>query len=471
LSLLFRKLIATRAGDDVLKKVKQLFSVIILILVLQQPVLGSAAVLDEYEEAHNLYMAAVACTAVYNDRVGEIAREALREDGWQIQSYVGKSSKADARFLMAQKIQPGTTVPFYLLAAVGTETIKDVKADLRVSKVYFAGQTPEEFWANSLRNDIPDSEPKVHDGFNQYAQAGFSLQESKDVDSSQKQLLDVLLADKASKVYLVGHSLGGAGVTILGARLLDMGVKPEQIEVITFGAPAVGNKAFCNKFEPELHVTRVVAAGDPITQALQKLVGGYEQFGREISWQTPKIENAETHQITVYLDLAIKNYYQKRQKAVTAGELSVPNQSVGTSDTPKVYVAPIKNQLPKELQEEFIYMKDALQDEYRSTLPEYVLDTEEEDNDIFKKAIAAGSDLVVTSEIQAHKVKDEKNTTYIALEQRVYRVKDGSVLTTASYSSSTRNLTPLEALIHNAKTMSQNRQEWLTASTEARVKM
>lgn len=447
------------AGDDVLKRI---ISVISLILILLQPVLGSASALDEYEEAHNLYLAAIACTAVYNDRVGEIALEALKENGWEIQSYVGKGKKADARFLMAKKIQPGTTVPIYLLAAVGTETIRDIKADFRVGKVYFAGHTPDEFLLNSQRTGIADNEPKVHSGFNQYAQAGFSLQENGEIDKSQKLLLDMLLEDKASKVYLVGHSLGGAGVTIVGARLLDMGVSPEQVEVITFGAPAVGNKAFCDKFQQELHVTRVVASGDPITKALQKLVGGYEQFGREITWETPKIGNPETHQITVYLDLAIKNYYQKRQQAILAGELSVPNQSIGASDVAKVYVAPVKNRLPEDLQSEFIYMKEALQDEYRNFLPGYVLDAQEDDTDIFKKAIAAGCDLIVMDEIQAHKVKNEKDTTYITLEHRVYQA-DGTLLTGSGYSSSTRNLTALEALMHNAKSMSHDRQDWVTA--------
>lgn len=448
------------AGDDVLKR---FISIITLIFILWQPVVGSTSALDEYEEAHNLFLAAIACTAVYNDRVGEIALEALKENGWEIQSYVGKSSKADARFLMAKKIQPGTSVPFYLLAAVGTETIRDIKADFRVGKVYFAGQTPDEFLLNSQRTGIADSEPKVHSGFNQYAQAGFSLQENDEIDKSQKLLLDMLLEDKARKVYLVGHSLGGAGVTIVGARLLDMGVNPEQVEVITFGAPAVGNKAFCDKFQQELHVTRVVATGDPITQALQKLVGGYEQFGREITWQTPRVGNPESHQITIYLDLAIKNYYQKRQQAIAAGELSVPNQSMGDSSVPKVYVAPLKNHLPEDLQSEFMYMKDALLDEYRSTLPGYVLDTEEEGTDIFEKAIAADCKFVVMNEVQAHKIKNEKDGIYVTLEQRVYRTDDGTLLTSASYGSSTRNLTALEALMHNAKSMSHNRQDWLTA--------
>ncbi len=456
-------------GYGILKKMIKYVYAIIMILLLSQPIIGSAGALEEYKEARSLYLAAVACTAAYSDREGNIARNALEENGWKIQSYREKSDQADVRFLVARKIQQGDTVPSYLLSVVGTENVKDVKVDLRVSKVYFSGKTLEEFTANSLLKDIPDSFPKVHKGFNQYVQTGFSREILAEGDNSEKSLLEMLLGDKEKKVYLVGHSLGGAGATIAGARLLDMGVKPEQIEVITFGAPAVGNKAFRDKFEPALHLTRVVTTGDPVTGALQKLVGGYEQFGREIRWQTPSNQTADPHQITLYLDLAIKNYYQKRQQAVASGELSVPNETKVTPDKPRVYIAPIKNQLPEELRGEFSYMKEALYDEYRNTLPGYVLDTAEESKDVFKKAIAANCEWVVVSEVQGHAVRNEENTEYITLEQRVYQAKSGAIVTAASYGSSTRDLTSLEALIHNSKNMSQNRQDWLSTFDQSKI--
>jgi len=447
-----------------LKRFVRWLSMISIVLFLLQPVVVNAGAVEEYEEAHTLYLAAVACTAAYSDRAGDIARDALEQNGWQIQSYVGKSRQADARFFVAKKIPQGSTVPLYLFSVVGTENMKDVKADLRVEKVYFAGKNPEEFLANAQLKDMPNTVPKVHKGFNQYVQAGLATEVNEEESNSPKPLLEMLLENKERKVYLVGHSLGGAAVTIGGARLLDMGVKPEQIEVITFGAPAVGNKAFRDKFEPVLHLTRVVASGDPVTGALQKLVGGYEQFGHEIRWQTPDTENGGPHDITLYLDFAIKNYYEKRQKAVQAGELSIPNQAIGVTETPRVYIAPIKNDLPADLQDEFIYMKEALQDEYRSVFPGYVLDMGEKGEDVFQKAIDAKCEWVVMPKIQAHKVKNENNVYYITLEQGVYRADSSAVFNTATYGSSTRTLTSLEALIHDAKTMSSNRQDWLVSS-------
>jgi hypothetical protein len=450
--------------DSVMRRIFGYISLISIVFSVLFPAIGNAKALEEYEEAHKIYLAATACTAIYSDRVGAIARDALEQDGWKIQSYIGKSSKVDARFLVAQKIMPGTTVPFYLLAAVGTENIKDVKTDLRVGKVYFAGKTPEEFIANAQRKDMPDDVPKVHEGFNQYVQASIAAQVHEGVGNQEKPLLTMLLENKERKVYFVGHSLGGAGVTLGAARLLDMGVRPEQVEVITFGAPAVGNKAFRERFEPNLHLTRVVTSGDPITQALQDLVGGYEQFGKEIRWKMPERAKGEPHQVILYLDLAIKNYYKKREQAVQAGELKVPQEAKGDSSRNKVYVIPLKNELPEELQEEFFFMKEALQDEYRSILPNYVLGTRDEGGNIYQKALAAGCQWVVIPRIEAYKVKNEDNVFYITLEQDVYRTDNGDIINSASYSSSTRNLTSLEALIHNAKSMSHDKQNWLIPS-------
>ena len=60
---------------------------------------------------------------------------------------------------------------------------------------------------------------------------------------------------------MTGHSLGGAVALLAAARLYDEGAS--QIQVVTFGAPAVGNAAFNAAYEPLLQVDRIVMAGDP----------------------------------------------------------------------------------------------------------------------------------------------------------------------------------------------------------------
>ena len=426
----------------------RLFSKIMLIICCFMPVTGYAAAGDDYDEAHKIYVAAGACLAAYSDRNGKLAYEYLQQEGWQIKPYIVEEPTAAARFLLAKKeLSAGRTI--YLLAVVGTETIKDVKTDLRVDQVYFSGHTPTEFAQNAKRQDMPDTVPKVHRGFHQYVQAALTAKTEENIKDGPQLLSDLLLADKERKVYLVGHSLGGAAATLGGARLLSMGVKPEQIEVITFGAPAVGNKAFAQEFAPVLNLTRIVISGDPVTGILQQLVGGYEQFGRQIRWEMPDNMLDNPHKVTDYLDLAIKNYYQKRRQAIAAKAIE-PLPSISLQKQPLVYVAPLKNKLPQNLQAEFCYMEQALQDEYRKILKRYILSDEQTD-EVIAAALQKGCRWAIVPEISGYRLKNEQNCYYITFQQVIYDTSTGRVVDMASSSTATDNLTPLEATIHDVK--------------------
>jgi hypothetical protein len=435
----------------------------IFVFLLLLPVAGHAGVLEDYEESHKIYLAATACMAAYSDRVGGFALDALRENGWQVESYAKTTSKADARFLLARKVQPDGNQPVFILAVVGTETVKDVLIDLLVDQVYFAGRTPEEFAANAERKDMPATAPKVHRGYNQFVQTALDAQGKDDKDTAKQQLTAMLLEHHAGKIYLVGHSMGGAVVTLAGARLVSAGIQPEQIEIITFGAPAVGNAAFRQEFEPVLQLTRIITFGDPISEALQDVVGGYNQFGHKIIWDVPETATILPHEMTMYLDLAIKHYYWNRHQAIQAGLIPAPpDQTLPVADVPRVYVAPIKNHLSENLQEEFFYMKEALQDEYRRSFPGYVIDTAQDDGDVFKKAAAAGCQWVLVSEIQDSKIKTTQSGYYVSLEQSVYSVATGEIINFASYGSSSRTTTLLQALIHDSKNIRRDSHIWLT---------
>jgi len=435
---------------------------VIFVFFLLLPAAGHANALEDYEESHKMFLAATACMAAYSDRVGGFAVDALREDGWQVESYSKSDRKADGRYLLARKIQPDNNQPVYILAVVGTETFKDVLLDLLVSQVYFAGRTPEEFEANAERKGMPDTVPKVHKGYNQFVQTALTAEGQDGKDTAKQQLSAMLLEHHAGKLYLVGHSMGGATVTLAGARLVSIGVRPEQIEIITFGAPAVGNEAFRKEFEPVLHLTRIVTSGDPITELLQDLVGGYKQFGQEIKWEVPESATIIPHEMAMYLDLAIKHLYWNRHQAIQAGVIPAPIDQTGpVAGTPRVYIAPIRNHLSKNMQEEFFYMREALQDQYRRTFSGYVIDTSQESGDVFKKAAAAGCQWVLVPRIQDHKIKNTQSGYYITLEQTIYNVVNGDIISYASYGRSTRTTTPLQALIHDSTHVNRDRHDWL----------
>jgi hypothetical protein len=77
-----------------------------------------------------------------------------------------------------------------------------------------------------------------------------------------------------------------------------------------------------------------------------------------------------------------------------------------------------------------------------------------------QKAAAAGCSLLVVPEVMAERGRDEKSW-YVSLNQTVYRVQDGKVLSVGIYGSSTRELTPLVALTHGARTMSRESGPWI----------
>lgn len=417
---------------------------------------------ENFAEADKLLMAASASVAAYNDRVGNLACEYLEQSGWEVQPYVQANSKVDARFLVARKMTSGK--PIYLFAITGTETLKDIKTDLRFDKVYFAGNTPEKLDENAKKENIPNKLPKVHRGFFQYVRAGLMVKAVKEDGQRADEYLSERLFDTESQIYIVGHSMGGAVATLGGAALINMGVKPEQIEVISFGAPAVGNKAFAEEYRPMLNLKRVVINGDPVTGVLQKIAGGYEQFGEEIRWETSDSAGKGPHTMVEYLDLAIKNYYDKRHQM--NGELSDPYKLGDGSKL--VYVSAAANKLPEALAGESWHMQQVLWDEYKRTLPQYVLDIQPHRiEDKRKIAAEKGCKWFVASELSGYKLKDKPNEYHVTLTQTVYDTTNGNLVYMASHSTGTNNLTPLEALIHDARSMEPDMAKWLLSKDGA----
>lgn len=406
-----------------------------------------------------MYIAAGASIAAYSDRIGRLANQYLEHDGWKIDRYNQKKGRDGARFLLLQKPNAAGGIT-YVAAIVGTETLGDIKIDLKVDKVYFAGKNLEEFAMNAAKKNIPDTEPKVHRGFHEFVQAGPAATFPNNTGSFLS-LLQRIENNPNNRLYLTGHSLGGAAATLAAARLVSAGFNPEKIEVITFGAPAIGNTAFAAKFAPILRLTRVINSGDPVTGALQTVVGGYTQFGREIKWKLPTAMD-DPHKLTAYIDTAIKNFYDKRRLAILAGmELAKP-ATASPASLDRVYLAPLQTTLPDSLQPDFRYMQEALQDEYRKLLPNHITPVNNTTVDWQNAAIAAGCRWAIVSEVSATRLKQEENIYYITLYQTVYDVADGNIVNTALFSTGTYNLTPLEAFIHTFKGINAHSMEWLT---------
>ena len=422
---------------------------------------AAAGPLEDFREAQKLYAFAAASQAAYSDYWGQIALNALKDNGWHVEKHRQVGDKADAQILLVHKHFPEVGNTLYMLASTGTETKKDVLTDLMVSKVYFAGHTAAEILENAKLKEVPPDKPMVHSGFYNYVKTAFTIEDPQGTTGPNSLLFNTVASNPEQKIYLVGHSLGGAAATLSAAALINLGAKPDQLEVVTFGAPAVGNEGFRDEFESKLNLTRYVIHGDKVTGILQGL-GSYVQFGKAETVYAPKSYHYDSHAMTLYLDYAIKNYYQKRKAATEAGTMTVPSQVLPPgSQTPDVYISPVTLHLPETFQEESYYIKEALYDEYREMFSSYRLADSTASGDPLRDAAAAGCQWLVVPEVRAKRIKDETNGYRFTFQQTVYRVKDRQLASLETYTSGSQKFTPIAAALHMFLEMSSAKTPWL----------
>jgi len=403
---------------------------------------------EEYAEADKIHLSAGASVAAYQSRIGDIASRYLAQAGWKIDHYVQPSGRSGARFLIAT---PDSELgdPLYVVAIVGTENSRDIKMDLKTGKAGFTG---------------PNNPEKVHQGFQEFIQAGTSAV-TRSSGRPMLNLPELLKNNPRAKLILTGHSLGGAAATLVGAYLIEQGIKPNQIEVISFGAPAVGNAAFADKFVPLLNLTRIVIAGDPVVTALQGLVGGYRQFGKELKFKLPETLE-DPHNIAGYLDVAMKNQYDKRRAALAAGEAPIGSTAGKQGDYGKVCIAPLQNKLPRSLMGEYVYMREALLDEQQRSLPNLMILAEQNSDGLLSAAAAQECRWLIVPRVEGVVVRQDKKIYYITNQQIVYDVQTEAVVDVADFSTGTYNLTPLEAFVHGFKGIAVHQNNWLKSDLD-----
>lgn len=411
-----------------------------------------AGLLEEYQKAKLEYINAIVCLATYDDRAGQIARNELIEAGWKIKPYKIFKNGADAKFFLVENDDFEAEHDLYILAITGTESLKDIAIDLNFHKVYFGGNSPTEFIENAKRQNLTSEDPMVHSGFNKYTQTALFTKED-DGKTYGEYIANLLKEDSKRKLYLVGHSLGGAVATIGATRLVSLGVDPEQLEVITFGAPAVGNQAFAEKYGSQINLNRVVMKNDPVKSTLQAISGGYTQFGNAEVWEKKRNIEKQSHAITVYLDSAIRNFYDVNKEAIAAGIVK-EKQSTGKA---KVYIAPIISNLDEELAEDKFYMEENLKSVLRDSFRGFVIAEGQRGGlqDELEKAKQAGCQWLLLPEISASKLQDKHNQFYVSYHEDIYSVDNGLLIGSFANANSSKDFTPIEASFHNIATVKQ----------------
>lgn len=421
---------------------------------------AQAGAWEDYKAAKLQYMAAMVSMASYNDRAGVIARESLANEGWFMRPYNRSFNGTDAKFFTVQSdaFEPGLEI--YIVSVTGTESAGDIKTDLNFSKAFFGGAAPTEFADEAMRKDLTSSDPMVHRGFNRYTQTAFFSQEEVSGETFGEYLAELLREKKNRRLYLTGHSLGGAVATLGAARLVSMGVSTEQLRVVTFGAPAIGNTAFAQAYGVALPLDRIVIKDDPVRGLLQSISGGYAQFGRQTDWQERVHVYRKSHSIGVYVDAAIRNYYDAAEGLKRAGLDNPDDPERVDGGAAKVYIAPVAVRLPKGLRGDISYMHELMEDAIQKSLSDYIVDEGESASlaEELEKARQEGCRWLLRASINMEKVREERGVFFVEYHEELFDVQSGALKNAAAYANDTKHFTPLQAAQLNVYRAKEERQ-------------
>lgn len=407
------------------------------------------------EEPEIDLIAALVSSASYSDDGGLLVRSWLKETSWDFQSRSTSTRAAEGRVHLARKtLADGRRV--IVLSFPGTERKKDIEVDLRLSAVPFGGTSPEEFATVASGSDSEDL-PHVHKGFNDFVTAALFTDAMPEFDNltAGESLAAELKENPAEVLYLTGHSLGGAAALLTAARLADLGVPPEQLQVVTFGAPAVGDEKFACFYETKFQFKRIVMKADPIAAVLQSLSKRFVQFGEKVFWKPQTREERFNHEMVLYLDEALRRYYDAAE-AEAAREMfdGTPHELAGG-----LYVAAPSFDLPDALQQDVPYIERAVHDALDIRYTPTVFSAQEgkqRQESLFTAARAAGCKYVLVEHFSGKLLRERHGRFRLTLEEELY-TSDGRLLSLESRSTNTGNLPAIEAFLYLAYKGSETR--------------
>lgn len=437
-------------------------AVLLLSFLLMTVLLCPARALAATGEQELELASSLVSMASYSDELSLLAREWLRETGWQFRSQTTSTSLAQGRYhLVTKELPDGRRA--VLLAFPGTENVSDAKVDLRTVSVPFGGSTVEEFRTIAEQDRHATAYPLVHKGFDDYTMTALfhdPIESAEDggnkaVGQTMGEALAAELREHPEEILcLTGHSLGGAAAILTAARLSDMGVRPEQLRVITFGSPAVGNTAFARRYEKRMQLTRIVVAGDPVAAALQSLGTRYVQFGTRTVWKQDRSSARFEHEMVVYLDKALRHYLV--DDGADASTAETDDIAWGVLDSqPKaisggILVAAPTLELDPLVADDAAVDAKALQGAWQNRYAPCLVRSAAEPSDITSLSAAARrSDCryLVWQHVSVERVRDEDDVVRVILETSVYDAK-GNLVTAASKSTTTKRMTALEAVCY-----------------------
>ena len=420
--------------------VRSLSSLFMTLLVVALTVLGnltcSAAtkqrVSEDYIDKCFTSVAAASCLGVY---LPENSTEFnyLRAYGWRIMPQKLRSGRVESNFAIAHNYFPELKKRIFLVTFRGSANKKDWSINLKTNRVNYGGHTLAEMEAIA-KEPLRKAEPAVHSGFNTYVDT--VMRTSVLDDKGQLRGVFKAVAERSDAMMILsGHSLGGAAATLLGQRLLDLGMPPERLCVVTFGAPAVGNEAFANAYGARLRLLRITNTADPVPGSLQTFFGGYKQFGRHIKYSLSTQVGNMHHDMAMYFDYSVSDYYEEFDRQVALGRLfPVPDRKMSIG-VPVVALWIIESENLKKVATN-LDLKRFVTDEYKRMLPSYIVMDKALDKEgythqnVVEKSRLSGADYILICGIDGYR-QPEADGWYLTLEQSLFD-EQGRMLTMSS---------------------------------------
>lgn len=392
------------------------------------PVFAEEAVTPEeaYEAARNDYLSAWMSMAAYDDPISRLGRKILENENWKIEKACVNDGNGHARFLLARP-EDKNAGPRLILSVEGTTDYTDVKADFSFDKTLWREE-------DTTNREVP----KVHRGFKRYADSIWDMK----LDTMTVGQIISKEADEG-EILLTGHSMGGAVSVLLSARAADEGLG-KNIKVETFGAPAVGNEEFAAVYGRELPIRRIVHKGDPVDGVVQKVIRNYAQTGKEEKWIPDSNLPYSSHQMIMYLDSAIRRYYDAEDIYEKEGGIIRREKE----ESPHLYIRPLIVHDRGEFIRDIPYMEKITKDYYEGQVQGAIMGKEGEPFEEAKKAAEKlGCRYVVSNELSIKRDKLKGKNIYMTLTREVRSVS-GTVVSYAEYRMTARNMTPLEASLY-----------------------
>lgn len=399
-----------------------------------KPVLTAAQYARAYDEARLISLAAGACAGTYKNKASALEYRYLGEYGWEISPQTVKANGITANFMIATRPELPDGKNLGIIAFRGSSSVGDWKQNFKFDQVNYGGTNPEEFRQIAETKAKKGNFPKIHRGFDQYVQTAFNIKLDLNEDGQTDNLVELLKTHPKLQVLITGHSLGGAAATLFAERLVAMGIPKEQVPVVTFGAPAVGNEAFAKQYGDKIDLIRVRNEHDLVPKVLYAAGGNYTQFGQEIIFPLSNKYSDMSHPISLYYDYAVKYYYDIMDEGIALGYIQHSPMEKLTGTAPLVAV--VARPLGKESDPR--YTPNILRfviHEYKSLLPRYTFLTATQNqlqDANLQQLLALSADknanyLIVLE--AGLKPAGQEGKYYTTLNQGVFKVPEGTLVT------------------------------------------